>query len=247
MPTPAGPSSDLAAIRCAPAGRASSGLLGAADGSLLSPSISWMPKPVHLGGGWVAPLFGWWLLSLPFAPREVFSDRFKLSDSTAPCFPVMVSCDERAFYLLLLFSLCRLAGWSPVHDPLCNTQESFRKWSFYPTGPSQQEAGSQQPISCKDSGFLWIMDALYALSDTYLHFPQDCMDERGQGFRLETEREGGELKKLSSEKRGEKRKRLRTEIKWRKKKQEGFTFVFSFFFSYRGVNYEYYGNKHQPV
>lgn len=34
---------------------------------------------------------------------------------------------------------------------------------------------TQQPISCKDSGFLWIMDALYALADTYLQFPQDYM------------------------------------------------------------------------
>lgn len=35
-----------------------------------------------------------------------------------------------------------------------------------------------QPISCKDSGFLWITDALYALSDTYLHFPQNSISKR---------------------------------------------------------------------
>lgn len=72
----------------------------------------------------------------------------------------------------------------------------------------RQEASSQSAARIQA---LWIMDALYALSDTYLHFPQDCTDERGQGFRLETERGG--IKKAFFKKQGEKRKRLRMEIK----------------------------------
>lgn len=51
---------------------------------------------------------------------------------------------------------------------------------------------AQQPISCKDSGFLWIMDALYALSDTYLHFPRDYMDKRGRDLSYR-KKEGNEM------------------------------------------------------
>lgn len=45
-----------------------------------------------------------------------------------------------------------------MHDPVCNTQESFRKRSFYPTGPSQQEAGasSQSAARIQDSCGSWM-------------------------------------------------------------------------------------------
>ncbi len=69
---------------------------------------------------------------------------------------------------------------------------------------------AQQPISCKDSGFLWIMDALYALSDTYLHFPRDCMDKRGRdlsgrdlSYRKKERNEMNDFKAAGCRKKGE--------------------------------------------
>lgn len=66
-------------------------LLGTAEESLFSPKISWIPNPVHLGGC-VALFFDCWCRLLPpLAPREDVLDIFNVSDSTAPCLPVMVS------------------------------------------------------------------------------------------------------------------------------------------------------------
>lgn len=65
----------------------------------------------------------------------------------------------------------------PVHHHLYNTRVVY-KMVLLSNRSIPARGRTQQPISCKDLGFLRIMDALYALSDTYLHFPQDYMSER---------------------------------------------------------------------
>lgn len=86
-PTAAGPSMERAASKCAPPGMDSSALRGAEDASLFNPKISWMPKPVHLGACDVM-LFD--KCGLLFPPFSANLGLFKLSDNTAPSFPVMV-------------------------------------------------------------------------------------------------------------------------------------------------------------
>lgn len=59
---------------------------------------------------------------------------------------------------------------------VCTTQE---KMVLLSNRSILTRGRAPQPISCKDSGFLRIMDALYALSDSYLHFPQEYISKRG--------------------------------------------------------------------
>lgn len=92
-PRPPCPRADLAARMCALCGRASSGRLGAAGGSMFRPSSSWIPKPVRrcavgaifqvAGGCWWAPP---WLTQVCEADFCLFSE----SECTAPSSPVMI-------------------------------------------------------------------------------------------------------------------------------------------------------------
>ena len=87
------------------------------------------------------------------------------------------------------------------------------------------------------------MDALYALSDTYLHFPQDCTDERGQGFKLETERRG-ELERLSSKSREKKERGWGWKLNDAKRTRRAS--LLSFLFKERLIT-NIIGNKHHPI
>lgn len=131
-PTAAGPSTERAASKCAPPGMESSALRGADDASLFNPRISWMPKPVHLGACDVMLLCG-----LLFPPFSTNFGLFKLSDNTAPSFPVMVP--------------LRIVPHFPCaqESTSANTLDPPQKFSFYPKGPSLQgpEVGSQSPAS----------------------------------------------------------------------------------------------------
>lgn len=133
-PTAAGPSTERAASKCAPPGKESSALRGAEDASLFKPKISWMPKPVHLGACDVMLFDNCGLLFPPFSTNFGL---FKLSDSTAPSFPVMVP--------------LRIVPRFPCAQEFtsANTRDPPQKFSFYPEGPSLQgpEVGSQSPAS----------------------------------------------------------------------------------------------------
>lgn len=73
---------------------------------------------------------------------------------------------------------------------VCTTQE---KMVLLSNRSILTRGRAPQPISCKDSGFLRIMDALYALSDSYLHFPQEYMSERGGDLVYRKNRRNGML------------------------------------------------------
>lgn len=125
---------ERAASKCAPPGMESSALRGAEDASLFNPKISWMPKPVHLGACDVM-LFD--KCGLLFPPFSTIFGLFKLSNNTAPSFPVMVP-----LRIVLCFPCAQ-------ESTSANTRDPPLKFSFYPKGPSLQgpEVGSQSPAS----------------------------------------------------------------------------------------------------
>lgn len=128
----------------------------------------------------MALFFGWWLLEPPFALREVFSDGFKGSDSTAPCLPVMMLVVKGLSTVLFH----RVSEGSPVHDPLYKTRKNCP--FIQQVHPNKR----QGPAANQLQGF-WIpadLDALYALSDTYVHFPQNSISKRGQDLVYKNEK-----------------------------------------------------------
>lgn len=160
-PRPPCPRADLAARMCALCGRASSGRLGAAGGSMFRPSSSWIPKPVRrcavgaifqvAGGCWWAPP---WLTQVCEADFCLFSE----SECTAPSSPVMIP-----LFVPLPPKKRKERKKARVPGAVRNvTLSLYLHCSFYSTGGSQ----SQERRDCILS--LWLLRSFIIAHTEYI-------------------------------------------------------------------------------